>query len=183
MKPHCVSRWTIYIYFFFLFVVYFFRIDCVNGSQYAILFFLPCNNMFVSFMSRCSFNIAPKLQSNIKHGCCWLAVCFVPIFAPDVNEMLIISHFTLFNHRKSSVCAYTWSFARDLILHIVPYCVKGKGSYSWHWKVRVSFFAIYIHSNEIHSVAALIVYWCSGVSINKQSVLLHCLSHWNVYKL
>ena len=28
----------------------------------------------------------------------------------------------------------------------------------WHWKVRVSFFAIYIHSNEIHNVAALIVY-------------------------
>ena len=23
---------------------------------------------------------------------------------------------------------------------------------------------IYIHSNEIHNVAALIVYWCSGVS-------------------
>ena len=37
-------------------------------------------------------------------------------------------------------------------------------SWTWHWKVRVSFFAIYIHSNEIHNVAALIVYWCSGVS-------------------
>ena len=35
---------------------------------------------------------------------------------------------------------------------------------TWHWKVRVSFFAIYIHSNEIHNVAALTVYWCSGVS-------------------
>ena len=34
----------------------------------------------------------------------------------------------------------------------------------WHWKVRVSFFAIYIHSNEIHNVAALIVYWCICVS-------------------
>ena len=34
----------------------------------------------------------------------------------------------------------------------------------WHWKVRVSFFAIYIHSNEIHNVAALTVYWCIGVS-------------------
>ena len=27
---------------------------------------------------------------------------------------------------------------------------------SWHWKVRVSFFAIYTHSNEIHNVVALI---------------------------
>ena len=35
---------------------------------------------------------------------------------------------------------------------------------SWHWKVRVSFFAIYIHSNEIYTVAALTVYWCTGVS-------------------
>ena len=35
---------------------------------------------------------------------------------------------------------------------------------TWHWKVRVTFFAIYIHSNEIHDVAALIVYWCIGVS-------------------
>ena len=26
----------------------------------------------------------------------------------------------------------------------------------WHWKVRVSFFAIYIYSNEIHNVVALI---------------------------
>jgi hypothetical protein len=34
---------------------------------------------------------------------------------------------------------------------------------------------IYIHSNEIHNVAAL--------SINKQSVLLHCVSRWNVYIL
>ena len=25
-----------------------------------------------------------------------------------------------------------------------------------HWKVRVSFFAIYVHSNEIHNVAALV---------------------------
>ena len=30
--------------------------------------------------------------------------------------------------------------------------------WNWYWKVRVSFFAIYIHSNEIHNVAALIVY-------------------------
>ena len=35
---------------------------------------------------------------------------------------------------------------------------------TWHWKVHVSFFAIYIHSNEIYTVAALIVYWCIGVS-------------------
>ena len=38
---------------------------------------------------------------------------------------------------------------------------------------RVSFFAIYIHSNELHNVVAL--------SINKQSVQLHCASRWNVY--
>ena len=35
---------------------------------------------------------------------------------------------------------------------------------TWHWKVHVSFFAIYIHSNKIYNVAALIVYWCTGVS-------------------
>ena len=35
---------------------------------------------------------------------------------------------------------------------------------TWHWKVRVTFFAICIHSNEIYTVAALIVYWCIGVS-------------------
>ena len=32
------------------------------------------------------------------------------------------------------------------------------------YRISYHFFAVYIHSNEIHSVAALIVYWCSGVS-------------------
>jgi len=70
-------------------------------------FFPHCNNMFVFFMSKCSFNITPKLQSNIQHGCCGVATRFITIFASDVSEMLIVSHFTLFNHRKINLCAYT----------------------------------------------------------------------------
>ena len=64
-------------------------------------------------------------------------------------------------HSVHSICGYiSWNNKK-----------KGKtchGSkhimWAWHWKVHVSLFAIYIHSKEIHNVAALIVYWCIGFS-------------------
>ena len=54
---------------------------------------------------------------------------------------------------------------------------------TWHWKVRVSFFAIYIHSNEIHNVAALIkcllvlrcqLYMFRTVTVHPQELLFRC---------
>ena len=126
-----------------------------NKSQITCFYFYPSRTFFISFIP--FIPTSRSLLSKLKHWNC----IFILQMAQSRTQTC---HLCMYQSAKTTYSDKSHTHTHTVILcpDFIAYNLQKKldiGRSVYHFLQY-----IYIHSNEIHSVAAVIVYWCIGVN-------------------